>query len=308
MKLKVLEIILLSLLAVSSVKAQENDLTTDSVILSDLNTTHFNESTTTLLPSTSKNGTESTTTLLPSTSKNGTESTTTLLPSTSKNGTETPISSSTSAPSGKWIVEDENKTCIILTMDASFNIKYNKTGKSIGTGKLDVPKNASVDTGNSTCSGANYTQIIVLVFNGNSLMMTFANTDKTVSVTKMKLNYILDSVNFPNASEPNAMKEVKVSETLFKVDQGKGYVCNKAENIDFNLNVTMTVSKLQVEAFRTDNSSYFTEDIFECVADDDISDIVPIAVGCALAGLVLIVLIAYIVGRHRNHQKSYQSM
>lgn len=32
------------------------------------------------------------------------------------------------------------------------------------------------------------------------------------------------------------------------------------------------------------------------------NDIVPIAVGCALAGLVLIVLIAYIIGRRKSHR------
>lgn len=31
------------------------------------------------------------------------------------------------------------------------------------------------------------------------------------------------------------------------------------------------------------------------------NDIVPIAVGCALAGLVLIVLIAYVIGRRKSH-------
>ena len=31
------------------------------------------------------------------------------------------------------------------------------------------------------------------------------------------------------------------------------------------------------------------------------NNIVPIAVGCALAGLVLIVLIAYVIGRRKSH-------
>ena len=31
------------------------------------------------------------------------------------------------------------------------------------------------------------------------------------------------------------------------------------------------------------------------------NDIVPIAVGCALAGLVLIVLLAYVIGRRKSH-------
>ena len=37
-------------------------------------------------------------------------------------------------------------------------------------------------------------------------------------------------------------------------------------------------------------------------SDDDDDKIVPIAVGCALAGLVVIVLIAYLIGRFRNRK------
>lgn len=54
-------------------------------------------------------------------------------------------------------------------------------------------------------------------------------------------------------------------------------------------------------------------DLQECAKDkptpkpksDD--NIVPIAVGCALAGLVLIVLIAYIIGR-RKSQRGYEKV
>ena len=38
------------------------------------------------------------------------------------------------------------------------------------------------------------------------------------------------------------------------------------------------------------------------------NDIVPIAVGVALAVLVIVVLIAYMVGRRRNRQNGYQSV
>lgn len=37
-------------------------------------------------------------------------------------------------------------------------------------------------------------------------------------------------------------------------------------------------------------------------SSDDDDKIVPIAVGCALAGLVIIVLIAYLIGRFRNRK------
>jgi len=45
----------------------------------------------------------------------------------------------------------------------------------------------------------------------------------------------------------------------------------------------------------------------QCPADDA-TDVVPIAEGAALAGLVVIVLIAYLVGRRRSRARGYQSV
>jgi len=44
-----------------------------------------------------------------------------------------------------------------------------------------------------------------------------------------------------------------------------------------------------------------------CPEDSRISNIVPIAVGAALAGLVVIVLVAYLIGRRRT-KRGYESV
>jgi lysosomal-associated membrane protein 1/2 len=41
---------------------------------------------------------------------------------------------------------------------------------------------------------------------------------------------------------------------------------------------------------------------------DGVTDIVPIAVGASLAGLVVVVLIAYLIGRRRSRARGYQSV
>jgi lysosomal-associated membrane protein 1/2 len=40
----------------------------------------------------------------------------------------------------------------------------------------------------------------------------------------------------------------------------------------------------------------------------DVPDAVPIAVGCALGGLVVVVLVAYLVARRRSAARGYLSM
>lgn len=41
---------------------------------------------------------------------------------------------------------------------------------------------------------------------------------------------------------------------------------------------------------------------------NEINDVVPIAVGAALTGLVIIVMIAYFIGRRRSRRLAYQSV
>ena len=52
----------------------------------------------------------------------------------------------------------------------------------------------------------------------------------------------------------------------------------------------------------------FVSAVTECPSDDDSNSIVPIAVGAALAGLVVIVLIAYLIGRRRSRRQGYESV
>jgi len=72
-------------------------------------------------------------------------------------------------------------------------------------------------------------------------------------------------------------------------------------------NVTFTAKNVQFDAFRPAN---VTEHTFQTSLDCSYkpSDVVPIVVGCALAGTVLLVLIAYLIGRRRNRARGYQSV
>lgn len=78
-------------------------------------------------------------------------------------------------------------------------------------------------------------------------------------------------------------------------------MCNKESTINLSSKdgFELTVSKVQYQAFKKGNSNDFG-DASECAADEETNSIVPIAVGAALAGLVIIVLIAYLIGRKRS--------
>lgn len=78
----------------------------------------------------------------------------------------------------------------------------------------------------------------------------------------------------------------------------------------FEVNATFTDFRVQPFAHASKEDD-FNKDVTECGQDSSTttartptskpSDVIPIAVGCALAGLVLIVLIAYVIGRRKSH-------
>lgn len=99
----------------------------------------------------------------------------------------------------------------------------------------------------------------------------------------------------------------------FATPLAMSYHCNKLQTLSFTNTkdgkdsvANATISHVQLEAFhKQDNEQFATARDCEAI---DTPDIVPIAVGCALAGLVVVVLIAYLVGRRRAQARGYLSM
>jgi len=100
--------------------------------------------------------------------------------------------------------------------------------------------------------------------------------------------------------------------------ENQSFLCNAVQNFTTNdtntgytTNATLTVQDLQMQAFHFTNSStgHFDQ-AYECPTDEESTNkIVPIVVGAALAGLVIVVLIAYLIGRFRNRkQSSYEAL
>lgn len=91
----------------------------------------------------------------------------------------------------------------------------------------------------------------------------------------------------------------------FKVPTNFSYHCNHEQV----LNATdkdekfIVLSKVQFEAFKLDNIKKFS--LAKDCESNVTPDIVPIAVGLSLIALIIIVLIAFIVGRRRSQARGY---
>ena len=147
------------------------------------------------------------------------------------------------------------------------------------------------------------------------LDITFRSNNKTYSIDEFNLVLNLTNATFPGIKTPNVKYEFKGShlDNLFAVNLNESYRCNsqRKESLfaaGYTQNATVTFSDMKVESFHTKKDGKYGKEVV-CLADTHASEIVPIAVGCSLAGLVIVVIVAYLIGRRRSWaNKGYQTM
>jgi len=234
------------------------------------------------------------------------------------------------ADAGNWTVGD----CILAQFAIEVTVHYN-TKDFNETMIVDVPPNATVAAG-SQCGQAKQSLTLVwsdLAFNDSSVTL---NRSLTIDFAVMPNDTFYGvrqlSATFDLATWNEEVDNVTVSKKSFvKIDSGddpklmfhtpldRSYLCANIRNMDLDTslfldesagiqlaNSTLVAKKVQFDAFRTkDRAPPGFRTPLDC--DYRPNDIVPIAVGVALALLVVTVLISYLVGR-RRYQRGYQSV
>lgn len=99
------------------------------------------------------------------------------------------------------------------------------------------------------------------------------------------------------------------SELEWGASETHGYTCSKSA-LPLVRDSSIQFAGLKVLAFaKAENSTFPEGQLFEqCKYDVRTSDLIPIIVGACLAGLVIIVLIAYLIGRARAKRQGYASV
>ncbi|XP_012543514.1 lysosome-associated membrane glycoprotein 1 [Monomorium pharaonis] len=243
-------------------------------------------------------------------------STTTLAPTstTSAPMSTTPVPTPLPPPdTGKWSLKENNTLCVIVQMAVQLNVSYIKADNTTSHKALDVPASNNDTSAIGKCGKTEQNMTLSWksqnnTWNNFTIHFVKNETEKYYSLHHFEIS--LAAAEFPNAKSNKTVTLVHVAPS-FKTGLSNSYRCIKEQHLDLTQegkNVTvglLKVSHLQFQAFRGDNSTIFG------LAKDcsfDTPDIVPITVGCALAGLVVIVLIAYLVGRRRTQVRGYLSM
>ncbi|KAH9636189.1 hypothetical protein HF086_007141 [Spodoptera exigua] len=132
----------------------------------------------------------------------------------------------------------------------------------------------------------------------NTMTLVYHENATTKNYGLKSLNLTLTPDNFVNGSK-DAIELYHGSEWVTPL--ATSYRCKSATQLNLTSEslsavAVLTLSRLQEEAYPRD------------CGGGDVPDAVPIAVGCALGGLVVVVLIAYLVGRRYSASRGYLSM
>lgn len=255
-----------------------------------------------------------TTSTEPSTSSSSVQPNTTFAPNTT--ATHPPTSHATTTrgpapapPSGKWGVEFNNTYCILLKAEISIEFKYTSTSTNkTATTSVSVPTYWNT-TANGTC-GSEKQSIEINFFKNWVLTLVFkrSNDSKSYHQSEVGLVWDLKDASIPDA--PHLSGENRNLKPMFDTSKG-GYLCMARMTLYDNTTadeglLAIYTKGLQLEAFQKKSTPEFSDQYERC-KEDTISNLVPIIVGACLGGLIIIVLIAYLIGRKRS-RRGYESV
>ncbi|XP_059377509.1 lysosome-associated membrane glycoprotein 2 isoform X3 [Carassius carassius] len=287
-------------LVTSSIPSPTTSKHTSAVTTAFATTHHNTTNSTTEPPTTPHHNTTNSTTEAPTTPHHNTTNSTTEAPTTAQtNATTAPTPPPTSSPVpnptvGNYNVKSDNVTfCLLAKMGLQFSFKISENA-SFQTLNLDPSPN--VTEVNGTCGSGGSDSSLVLKSEEITVHLVFTNVSQ-----KFRLHALMLSVNLANGNVFNASNN---NLSLWEASVGSSYMCNKEQSYNITDKLTINTFELQVQPFAVQNNKFNTA--HECSMDDT-SLLIPIIVGAALAGLIFIVVIAYVIGRQRTYV-GYQTL
>jgi len=240
--------------------------------------------------------------------------TTTPAPKTTTHApTPPPTPAPTPAPEPKIIagnITEGNHTCLRYEFNIHLTIKYNDTNNGTKEVIIIMPLDSIVTHQPGICNASQETFSLTDKNKPLNLTLTFKDNENSVFLDSILLDVTYDNITFPNVSAKwiNTTRQYSLSNlNSFNVEKTHSYFCANVtlpKSGDGELRVTFESTKLQAFMDKTQNGKFSSE--HNC--QNEINDVVPIAVGAALTGLVVIVMIAYFIGRRRSRRLAYQSV
>jgi len=262
-----------------------------------------------------------------------------------KFGKETVCSQDQPLPpqAGNWTVTQvsstgkDTYTCIIFKGFVYLSIGYATDNDTNATATVLVPYNATTE--GSTCNyDFNKTYVVgteqILQLNfpiGTSskiwkLILKFTNdsvltgNSKNVDVYQAELDFVYDPSLFSDIGDKRLLNTASTQTNSVNMTSGEGalsmfiaasdhsYRCNSNETTNVTGIFWIKTNSLVVEAYLQNSTNPLTEHVCTADQNQETSDLIPIIIGAALAALVVVVLVAYLIGRARAKGSNYETI
>uniref|UniRef100_A0A8C9YBV8 Lysosome-associated membrane glycoprotein 1 n=1 Tax=Sander lucioperca TaxID=283035 RepID=A0A8C9YBV8_SANLU len=193
---------------------------------------------------------------------------------------------------GNYQVNGTNGTaCLLASMGLQLTITFNSVSQNKTVQDVvNIQPNVTKHSG--SCDPENAT--LRLSTDAEKTNLTFFFTLNTTS-NKYHLSEVSLSAAWP---------DMKGDLDYLHGTLGYSYLCREEQTLNVDQNLSINIFQVQVQPFGLTKDQFGAAE--ECQLDED-DMLIPIIVGAALAGLVLIVLLAYLIGRKRSHA-GYQTI
>lgn len=199
---------------------------------------------------------------------------------------------------GMYTLNNTNGTvCLLAQMGLQLNVSHfspsqNKTIQDL------VNLTPNLTTASGSCEASSATLVLT---QERTTMLNFTFTLNSTS-NKYHLSGISLLANWPDMTAPVSAGNTSLD--YLRSTLGRSYMCSAEQTLAVVPSFSLNTFRLHVQPFAVTTNQFATAE--ECQMDQD-QMLIPIIVGAALAGLVLIVLIAYLIGRKRSHA-GYQTI
>uniref|UniRef100_A0A1A7Z6H6 Lysosome-associated membrane glycoprotein 1 n=1 Tax=Iconisemion striatum TaxID=60296 RepID=A0A1A7Z6H6_9TELE len=197
---------------------------------------------------------------------------------------------------GHYNITNSNGTaCLLAYMGLQLNISFhlNETVQEV----VNLKPNETVASG--WCEAESAVLLLTADREKTNLSLVFTLNATT---SKYQLSEVSLNASWPGMKEPVSAKNSSVN--FLRGTLGHSYMCREEQTLTVSPNVSINTFQVQVQPFGVKGNQFGTAE--ECQLDVD-DMLIPIVVGAALAGLVLVVLVAYLIGRKRSHA-GYQTI
>lgn len=207
---------------------------------------------------------------------------TTVVPTTVPSPTTTPTPKE-KPEVGSYSVSNGNGTCLLATMGLQLNITQDKVASVI-----------NINPNTTDFTGSCHSQTALLRLNSSNIKYL-----DFVFAVKNENRFYLKEVNISMYLVNGSVFSIANNNlTYWDAPLGSSYMCNKEQTVSVSGAFQINTFDLRVQPFSVVEGKYSTAQ--DCSADDD-NFLVPIAVGAALAGVLILVLLAYFIGLKRHH-------